>query len=104
MGDKSISELWNRFKTLVDEGKFTNMEGDEDWYTDKVNKKIGDEKNALRSTLLEMCDTEYGLNIVGLMIWHDPKKVGWNGPKNYGTAWLMMDWELEQRQMEANNG
>ena len=55
----------------------------------------------LRQQLVELCDNEYGLNVVGLMVWHDPKKVGWNGPKNYGSAWLFMDWEIEQRQKEV---
>lgn len=61
----------------------------------------------LRQQLLDKCESEYGLKVVkvvGAMVWHDSKKVGWNNPKNYGSAWLFMDWELEQRENEAQNG
>lgn len=89
----TIAELWEEFGKLK-------------YYIDLKNKEVGwyyrkEEADALRQQLLDKCESEYGLKVVGAMVWHDSKKAGWNNPKNYGSAWLFMDWELEQREKEA---
>jgi hypothetical protein len=97
-----ISKLWATFE-LKSKGIIYDkwMEGLPNDHPSKKNFRMRFHQfQALRSELLERCENDFGMNIVGLMIWHDPQKVGFNGPKNYGSAWLFLDWELDQRQKE----
>jgi hypothetical protein len=107
--------MWARFKSLVDDGTFTNMEGEEDAYTNTVNKRIDKEKQALRAELLEQGDhdraqdgrhvsmTFEGDGIVSVDV-AAIVRCNASDLRNLAARANFMAWELEQQQREKEVG
>ena len=94
MGEhRSIKKVWDELQKILKEGRFTNMEGEEDAYTNEVNSEIEFLKASLRAELLEKCS--------------QPITDGDGDDstaRNMSAAYAFWAWELEQRAIKAQKG
>lgn len=111
----SIADLWGELSTrhlreserlqwdhMRENGQIT-----EDQYKEHL-----DYVQSLRQQLVERCNDDHGLSIEDggdiLRIVRDRLHFvtvcGAYHARNEGSAWLFMGWELQQREMEAQNG